>query len=397
MTLPVPTLLPTLAAEAVDNLRAVAQRSALALIGIVIGTAAVIAMLNVGHNAEAESIRQFQAMGTDLVVAQAGRTTKAGHVLRAAAVERMADRDPSLKAAAPLAISGTRLGRGEGVQASLVGATPALAAIARLNVAEGRFLATVDRDETFAVVGARIARSGAVGGAPLHPGDLLRLGTYRFTIVGVLAETAHNPLLPFDANEAVILPLASIRRVSADSEPSTILASAAEGIDPGVAATSLAEQLAVLRGGQRVMTTTARQLLEGMQRQARIMSVLLAAIGAISLLVGGVGVMNVMLMNVAERRREIGLRLALGARRGHVRTMFLLESGLLSMAGGLGGTVLGMASAYAYAVFSDWIFTPSVLALPLGAAISAGVGVFFGAYPAARAAGLDPIECLRAE
>lgn len=91
------------------------------------------------------------------------------------------------------------------------------------------------------------------------------------------------------------------------------------------------------------------------------------------------------------------MRLALGARRGHIRTMFLLESGMLSLTGGVCGTLLGVVSAYAYAQFSQWDFTPSTLALPLGAIISAGVGVFFGAYPAAAAAALDPIECLRSE
>ncbi len=127
------------------------------------------------------------------------------------------------------------------------------------------------------------------------------------------------------------------------------------------------------------------------------MAILPAAIGGISLLVGGVGVMNVMLMNVTERRREISLRLSLGARRSHIRTMFLMESALLSLTGGLCGTVLGMIAAFIYARLSGREVVPSSLALPFGAVISAGVGLFFGAYPAATAAGLDPIETLRAE
>lgn len=397
MTARPPALLPLLTAEALANLRAVAQRSALALIGIVIGTAAVIAMLNVGHNAEVESIRQFQAMGTDLIVAQVAMSTKPERALSPAAVEDIPRTVPLLRLATALAVSGLRLGRGDGVQASLIGATPTLATVARLRLAEGRFLSSFDRDETFAVIGSRIAASRALEGSPLHPGDRIRLGTYLFTIVGVLAETAHNPLLPFDPNDAVIVPSGALRRITAEHQPSTVVASVAEGADAPLAAAALADQLRTKRNGQSVSTTTAQQLIEGMQRQARIMSILLAAIGAISLLVGGVGVMNVMLMNVAERRREIGLRLALGARRGHIRSMFLLESGMLSLTGGACGTVLGILSAYAYAQFSQWDFTPSTLALPLGAIISAGVGVFFGAYPAAAAAALDPIECLRSE
>jgi len=195
----------------------------------------------------------------------------------------------------------------------------------------------------------------------------------------------------------VIIPQAAMRRIATQTQGSTILAAADEDTDPILAAEILKEHLSALYGGQGVQVQSARQLIEGMQKQASIMSGLLAAIGGISLLVGGVGVMNVMLMNVSERRREIGLRMALGARRSHIRTMFLIEAALLSLTGGIFGTILGMLAAYIYADFSGWDFTPSSLALPLGAVISAGIGLFFGAYPAASAARLDPIETLRAE
>ncbi|WP_096704805.1 ABC transporter permease [Magnetospirillum sp. 15-1] len=388
------SLLPLLALEALTNLTAVAQRSALALIGIVVGTAAVIAMLDVGHNAEVESVRQFQAMGTDLIIAQGGM---GGELAPASVIEALPRSLPAVKRAAPLSISGMRLGRGQGVQTSLIGATEALAAIVRLRLGEGRFLSTFDHDETFAVIGAHVAVSPALGAAPLHPGDPIRIGRYLFTVVGVLVETAHNPLLPFDVNDAVILPIGSMRRVASDSAPSTVVAAAAEGHDPTLAAEALGERLRQIRRGRPVQTQSARQLIEGMQHQARIMAILLAAIGGISLLVGGIGVMNVMLMNVAERRREIGLRLALGARRVHIQAMFLMEAAMLSLTGGLCGTLLGMLAAYVYARLSDWDFTPSSLALPAGALISAGIGLFFGAYPASIASRLDPIESLRAE
>lgn len=397
MSTPSPRLFFLLAHEAVANLLAVAQRSVLALLGIVIGTASVIAMLNVGHNAEVESIRQFKSMGTDLIVAQIFMGQAKGGAPTALAIEDISKSLPSIRQIAPLSITGMRLGRDGSTQSSVIGATPSLEGVVRLRTAEGRFLTRFDTDETYAIVGAKIAASSKISAHPLHPGDQVRIGNYLFTIIGVLAEATHNPLLPFDINTSVIIPQTSMRRVATQTGSSTILAAATEDSDPTLAADVLGERLRALHGGIPVQTQSARQLIEGMQKQASIMAGLLAAIGSISLLVGGVGVMNVMLMNVAERRREIGLRMALGARRSHIRTMFLMEAALLSLTGGICGTLLGMLAALAYARYSGWDFTPSSLALPLGAVISAGVGLFFGAYPAASAARLDPIETLRAE
>jgi len=396
MSSPAPNLFMLLAREAVANLRAVAQRSALALLGIVIGTASVIAMLNVGHNAEVESIRQFKSMGTDLIVAQAFLGQAKAASPSALVIEDLSKTLPQIRQIAPLSITGMRLGRG-GMQSSIIGATQSLKGVIGLRITEGRFLSPFDKDETYAVIGSAIAASRKISDAPLHPGDRIRVGNYLFTVIGILEKTTHNPLLPFDVNKGVIIPEASMRRVTTQTGSSTILAAAAKDSDPILAAETLGEKLTALHGGRRVQTQSARQLIEGMQKQASIMAGLLAAIGAISLLVGGVGVMNVMLMNVAERRREIGLRMALGARRSHIRTMFLMEAAILSLTGGICGTVLGMLAAYIYADFSGWDFTPSSLALPLGAVISAGIGLFFGAYPAASAARLDPIETLRAE
>jgi len=384
-----------LAGEAFINLLAVAQRSILALLGIVIGTASVIAMVNVGHNAETESIRQFKAMGTDLIVVRAFTGENPPPPL--SAIEAIPQSFSTIREVAPLSITGITLRQRERIPATLVGATATLQSVARLKLAEGRFLSPYDNKQIYAVIGASLSQSKKLSPSPLRPGDRLRIGSYLFTIVGVLAQTTHNPLLPFDVNEGIFIPLDAIPRVVPKQQNSTIMVSVAKNNDPIQAADLLKNHLSALYKGVPVQIQSARQLLEGMQKQAQIMSILLAATGGISLFVGGVGVMNVMLMNVAERRREIGLRMALGARRRHIQSMFLIEAVLLSLTGGLTGTILGILAAYAYALYAGWIFSSSSLALPLGTIISLGVGIFFGAYPATIAARQDPIESLRSE
>jgi putative ABC transport system permease protein len=143
--------------------------------------------------------------------------------------------------------------------------------------------------------------------------------------------------------------------------------------------------------------TVPQQMIDGMTRQSRTFAYLLLALGAISLVGGGVGVMNVMLMNVSERRREIGIRMALGARQRDIRNLFLLEAVTLTAVGALCGAVLGMTAAWFYAWLSGWVFSLAVAALPLGVGSTLLVGLFFGIYPAVSASRLQPVEALRDE
>ena len=146
-----------------------------------------------------------------------------------------------------------------------------------------------------------------------------------------------------------------------------------------------------------IAVQSAEQLIESMQRQMRLFALLLGAIGSISLVVGGIGVINVMLVSVVERRKEIGIRRALGARRGDIQLQFLIESLILSLLGGAFGLSLGVAISYVVCQVGDWGFFVSPLALVLGVGVASGVGLFFGFYPERQAARLDPIAALRSE
>jgi putative ABC transport system permease protein len=246
------------------------------------------------------------------------------------------------------------------------------------------------------VIGSGLRTSFGSGPEP-GVGDALRIGDYIFTIIGVLQPAPHNPMVPVSLNESVYVPLASRRRLLSRPDIGMLIARMAPGVHHLVAQREVEAYFRPRLRGELPEIRSAEQLIEGMESQMQLYTLLLAAIGSISLIVGGVGVMNVMLVTVTERHREIGVRLAIGARQRDIRRLFLTESMLLSLFGGALGTLLGVGASAAVASYSGWLFVLSPTAIPLGAGVSAAVGIFFGFYPAHQASRLDPIACLRAD
>ena len=190
----------------------------------------------------------------------------------------------------------------------------------------------------------------------------------------------------------------SIRRtLASDGRISGALVKVPENADPIGVAAQVSNYLRTQSDNSGVQVQSAEQLIEGLRKQSQLFTLLLAGIGAISLVVGGIGIMNVMLAGISERQREIGVRMAIGARRHDVLTMIMLEASLLSVIGGCFGTLLGMIVAYVFAVVSGWEFSLSIFSLPTGLTMSLLVGLFFGIYPALKASQMSPIEALRAE
>ena len=213
-------------------------------------------------------------------------------------------------------------------------------------------------------------------------------------MIGVLAPVPYTALDPADFNDAVLIPLSGARRVMSPADPATALMRLRPGAD--VKATGERVSKALANAGAELQVTSARDLIREMNAQKAIHSRLLTAVGAISLLVGGIGVMNVMLMGVMERRKEIGLRAAIGATPAELRLMFLAEAVTLALAGGVAGLVLGLAAAAITARASGWTFSLALYVLPLGPGVAALVGVAFGLYPAIKASRLVPLTpCAR--
>jgi putative ABC transport system permease protein len=382
--------------DAAGSLLALKGRTLLALIGIAIGTAAVIAMLHIGSNARSEALHQFEALGTDLVNIVPTSDASARTIIPADAPRALLAAGVGISEVAPFIQGGTtlRVGRAS-ISASLVAAADGIYSLARAELADGRRTSDLDGNASFAVLGADLAHDiGGATGRRLRIGDQIIADDHPITIVGVLQARAFNPILGLDLNRTVIVPLGSARRFMPDPQITNIAARLAAGADDLATAAAVRTYFAARIRGGNVHVQTARELIAGVDRQMRVYGLLLLAIGAVSLVVGGVGVMNVMLMSVMERRQEIGLRLAIGAQRRDVRAMFLIEALILSGAGSFAGTLLGTLAGWIFAHLSGWHFEAAPAALPLAIGMTLVVGLFFGSYPAARAARLDPIVAL---
>lgn len=386
-------------AESIDSLRLLGRRSLLALLGIVVGSASIIALLNIGRNAGEESMRTFKDMGTDTLVVNFPFTEQKKQppptTLDVPAIYWAL---PAIAHIAPLTQHSVSVSReGARTDASLVGTTAGLAAILGLRLHSGRFFSSFDQRAAYVVVGARVAEDLQVRGRPLRINDWLQIDHYLFQVIGIAASQSHNPMLPIALDDSLLIGLDGLRRLQPSAEIGNVVAKLIPDADLPGTAQALKALVSKQLHGREVEVQIPHQLLEGLTRQANTFAWLLAGLGGISLLVGGVGVMNVMLMNVTERRREIGVRMALGARARDIRRLFLLEAATLSVVGALLGALLGVASAYAFALFSGWQFSLSLVSLPLGLGSTLLMGLFFGLYPAISASRLSPVRALRDE
>ncbi|AXO89708.1 ABC transporter permease [Pseudomonas parafulva] len=375
--------------ESLLSLHALGRRAWLALLGIAVGCAAVVALLSIGQGAARESERLFQGLGSDWMVARL--MPQASHPGSSMEAMDLAGLPEAVRMAAPLALAMADVQR-EGVvtTAPVAGSTSALAEMLALRTTEGRLLSVLDQGSAHVLIGAELAAR-----LEARVADHLQVGRYLYQVVGILAPRVYNPLLPLTVDDALFMPLAGLVRMSADVQPSVVLAIGRDRQHMPEAAAALSEVLRARLPNQRIDVQLAEQLLEGMAQQSALFDWLLAGLGGSALLIGGVGVMNVMLMTVAERRREIGVRMAIGARPRDIAWLFLLEALWLAGCGAVLGALAGVLLAWGLSWVSAWPFhlAPWSLALGIGSALC--TGVFFGLHPALSAARLQPLQALR--
>jgi len=406
---------------ALRGLAANKLRSALTMLGIIIGVGAVIALLSVGQGVAQLVTERIQSIGSNVLfvvpvniqAASAGAMAAGGSgSLSLADAEAIADPDlvPDVVAVAPEYQRSATVERGrEAIVTTVAGITPEYATVRNAKVAEGRFI-----DETDMAAGSRVALQGATAYQRLFPdgeyalGQTVRINSIPFRVIGIMEEKGRSGFGSQDNIVFVPLSTAHTRlfrgRTVGGSPRVTVINVQVASEDRMDAASEAIQDLLrqrhklSYRDDDDFSVISQKDILSIFGEITSVLTLFLGAIAGISLLVGGIGIMNIMLVSVTERTREIGIRKAVGAKRRDILIQFLIEAMVLSLVGGAVGILLGVAGSLLIARLSEdlvTVVTPQAILLATG--FSAAVGLFFGIYPATRAARLNPIDALRYE
>ena len=395
-------------------LRALARnklRSFLTMLGIIIGVGAVIAMVAIGEGAKATIRSQIASLGTNVLIILPGTTTQGGVRVGFGSVNTLTDGDAkaireeirSVSFVSPVLRRGEQVVAGNLNWGTMVqGVAPEFQQIREWQVADGRFLhdGDVENDAKVAVLGETVVRNLFGNDDPLE--SVIRIRNIPFRVVGVLAAKGQSSQ-GADQDDIVMIPYTSMqKRLMRITNVQTIIASAltADRVQEAQEQITL-----LLRQRHRIQPDreddffirNLSDIAEAASSSARVMAILLGAVASISLLVGGIGIMNIMLVSVTERTREIGIRMAVGARSRDIMLQFLVEAVVMAATGGCIGILLGIGSSEVLKFWAQWptLVSPTIVAIAF--LFSGAVGVFFGFYPAQKAANLDPIDALRYE
>ena len=401
---------------ALRALRVNGLRSALTMLGIIIGVGAVITMVAVGSGAQSKVNEQIKSLGSNIIIVLSGSSTQGGARLGFGSQLTISEDDayalqrevPEIQAAAPMVRGGAQLIYGnQNWSTGVAGITPEYFEVRDWAITEGRMLTPEEVDSAAKVVmiGRTVALNLFGDQSPID--QTMRIKKVPFTVIGVM-ETKGQSLQGQDQDDIVLIPISTARRKvlgGIQAKQRSVVAinlKVREGFDMSVAES---EARNLLRQRHRLQTNqdddfsllNLTEVLKTQQESGRILALLLAAVASVSLVVGGIGIMNIMLVSVTERTREIGLRMALGARHNDIMVQFLVEAVTLSLIGGTIGIMIGAVSSIVVGRVAGWptLIEPASVVLAFG--FSGAVGVFFGFYPARKAANLRPIEALRYE
>ncbi|HEX8874243.1 MAG TPA: ABC transporter permease [Nitrosospira sp.] len=403
----------TIIGEALRALRLNRLRTGLTMLGMIIGVAAVVLMLAVGQGAQTTVNQAITSMGSNLFFIVPGATSSGALRSGAGAVQTLTMGDaqaianlPSIKATAPIITGTAQLNYGaNNWSTSVTGVTPDYFAVRDWPAENGVLLTEADlRSSARAVVLGQITANNLFGDED-PVGKTVRIKTSPFLVVGVLTPKGQS-LDGRDQDDAVFIPITTgQRQIFGNQFPGTIRFMMAQAQSAEVMDEAETDMNRLLRQRHRIA--------EGMENDftvrnlaalaavatgaAKVMSLMLGAIASVSLLVGGIGIMNIMLVSVTERTREIGIRMAIGANRRAILTQFLLEALVICILGGLIGVVLGIGGAWAVSQATDMVVVITLGMVALAFAFASAVGIFFGFYPARKAAALKPVEALRYE
>jgi len=394
-------------------LRTNKMRSFLTMLGIIIGIAAVIAMMAVGSGASYVISQQIASIGSNIILVIPGSTTSGGIRTGGGAQTLSSDDVKAIMVECPSVslASGTVRSSGQVVYGNLnwstviMGGTPELFDIRDWPVSGGRSIVQQDVDSAGKVclLGQTVAENLFGSADPV--GKIVRIKKIPFTVIGVLERKGQSPQ-GTDQDDTIFVPLRTAQRnlvraghsnnigaVIVQAKNEKLLASAEEEIN------SLLKQRHRITGDKEPDFTTRNlsEILAVAEKSSQAMSLLLGAVASISLIVGGIGIMNIMLVSVTERTREIGIRMSIGARKNDILLQFMTEAVMLTLIGGVLGIALGAAGATIVSKILSWPTLISIQSITVAFFFSGAIGIFFGFYPAKKAAGLNPIDALRYE
>jgi putative ABC transport system permease protein len=401
---------------ALRALRVNKLRSTLTMLGIIIGVAAVITMIGVGTGAQARVEEQIKALGSNLIMLLPGSVTSGGARMGAGSRNTLTEDDSyaiqreiqEVQAAAPqLRGTGQVVAGNSNWSTVFYGVTPEHFEVRNWVIASGKGFDAADLagSAKVALLGETVIRNLFGDGDPL--GQVIRIRKVPFVVIGSLGRKGQS-LLGQDQDDVILMPISTARNrvLGGNTAKQRTVGSVFVKVREEADMSEVEGQIRnLLRQRHRIQAGqdddfTLRNLSEVLQAQeqsSRIMTLLLAAVASVSLLVGGIGIMNIMLVSVTERTREIGLRMAVGARGRDILMQFLVEAVTLALIGGLLGIVLGVGGSYAIGHFAEWRTELNLQAIALAVGFAAAIGIFFGFYPARKASRLLPIEALRYE
>jgi len=387
-------------------------RSILTMLGIIIGVGAVIAMVSVGQGAQQQAQQQIAAMGSNMLFVQSGTVNRGGMRMGWGATKTLVYDDlvailrecPSVKAAAPGSQASAQVVFGNDNWATNINGTePQYFDIRSWPMAEGSSFSQddVSMAANVAVVGETVRKN--LFGATEPIGETIRINNLPFKVVGLLIPKGTSAAMGQDQDDIILVPITTLqKKITGQDWLRWIMVSA---VSKDASYTAQQQITALLRDRHRIrpaqdddfFVRNLADMADLADQNARLFTILLGSIASISLLVGGIGIMNIMLVSVTERTREIGIRMAIGATEGDVQQQFLIEAVVLSIVGGAIGILSGMGTSYLITQTLGWPVLVSPTAIFAAVVFSMAVGVFFGFYPARKAARLDPIEALRYE
>ena len=400
---------------ALNALRVNKMRSSLTMLGIIIGVAAVIAMVAIGSGAQARIQQQIASIGSNVIMVLSGSITSSGIRMGTGNAQTLSEDDakafarecPAVAAASPAVRGGQQVVYGNSNWATqILGTTPDYLPIRELVIDQGQTFTNADVDSAakVALLGKTVVDNLFSGEDPI--GQIVRIKSVPFTVVGTLVPKGQSPSGQ-DQDDVILMPVSTAKKkiLGISQANAGAVGTIVVQANDGQIVEAQEQMTSLLRQRHRIQPNSdddfsirnMQEVFEAQEASAQVMSILLAAIASVSLIVGGIGIMNIMLVSVTERTKEIGLRQAVGAKTRDILAQFLVESVALSLAGGVIGIVVGVATSFLISYFAGWSTVVNPSSIGMAFLFSIAVGVSFGYYPARKAALMNPIEALHYE